>query len=350
MIIKEDAKNISIPSSKSDLLRPGGGRINSIDAIKCLGILLVIEGHVRGAMGITVYDTLSGLMLYSFNMPIFFFVSGFLAYNDSLNAIEILKKLLQKFLFLVVPAVIFRFFMDLLQGSNPLHILYDGYGKYWFTITLFECFLIYYVVILVLRKKNTQMVVLGIIALIGVCLLSICGEIGPQIIDMNHLTKYFQYFIVGLYAMHRKNLFERIMRNEWIKATALIVFFTLLFIINQLSIPASVLHALRDIVLRYLGTFIIVSFFVCKDYVFDVDTRINKMICLIGRKSLAIYLLQYFFIPNFKTWPQWVYGLDEFTVHVFSFAYTIVITLMCLLFIELLSNSRIIRKYVLGQR
>lgn len=60
----------------------GGGRINYLDSLKFLGILLVIEGHVWDfGMGIETYDSLSGLMLYSFNMPIFFFVSGFLAYT-----------------------------------------------------------------------------------------------------------------------------------------------------------------------------------------------------------------------------------------------------------------------------
>lgn len=59
-----------------------GGRINYLDSLKFLGFLLVIEGHVWDfGMGIETYDSLSGLMLYSFNMPIFFFVSGFLAYT-----------------------------------------------------------------------------------------------------------------------------------------------------------------------------------------------------------------------------------------------------------------------------
>lgn len=49
------------------------GRINHLDAMKWLGIILVIEGHVRQlGMGIKVYDTLPGLLLYSFNMPLFF--------------------------------------------------------------------------------------------------------------------------------------------------------------------------------------------------------------------------------------------------------------------------------------
>ena len=61
----------------------GVGRISYLDALMCLGIILVIEGHVRQlGMGIKVYDTLPGMILYSFNMPLFFFVSGLLAYKS----------------------------------------------------------------------------------------------------------------------------------------------------------------------------------------------------------------------------------------------------------------------------
>lgn len=51
-----------------------GDRIAYLDALKCLGILMVIEGLVKlMGMGINdTYDNPSSLMMYSFNMPIFF--------------------------------------------------------------------------------------------------------------------------------------------------------------------------------------------------------------------------------------------------------------------------------------
>lgn len=311
----------------------------------------MIEGHVWDiGMGIETYDSVSGMMLYSFNMPIFFFVSGFLAYKEAMGVKEFCKRLWQKFLFLVVPAVVFKIFMDLYQGLNPIHVIRDGFGGYWFTITLFECFLIYYLVALLLKKSGAQMICMALLALVGIGLLSIYGEFGPKMLDMNRLTKYFQYFVFGLFAMRYRECYERTMKNEWFKAGAIIAFFSLLFTINQVSWPTPVFHLLRDIVLRYLGTFIVISFFVCKAAMFDTDTRWNGIIRLIGQKSLAIYLLQYFFIPCFMAWPEWIAGLDSFTVHVISFAYTIVITAVCMLFIEVLSNSNVIKKYALGQK
>lgn len=150
--------------------------------------------------------------------------------------------------------------------------------------------------------------------------------------------------------MRHKELFEKTMRNEWLKTIAIVFFFALLLVINYPVWPSPVFHILRDLVLRYLGTFIVVSWFVSNAEFFIRETRINNMILKIGQCSLAIYLLQYFFIPNFLVFPNWVSGLDEVTVHVVSFGYTVIITAICMCFISLLGNSIYLRKYVLGQK
>ncbi len=328
---------------------PGGGRINYLDALKCIGILLVIEGHVwYYGMGIKTYDTISGLMLYTFNMPIFFFVSGFLAYKEEMNIKQIVTKLWQKFLLLIVPAIVFKVFLDLQKGHNPVNFILQGFGEYWFTITLFECFLLYYIVAMLVRQKSIQMIVMAILALAGVGILCLYGKLGPAILDINRLAKYLQFFVFGIFAMRFNSNYVKTMQNEWLKAIAIIAFFVLLFTINNPIWPQSLFHLMRDLVMRYLGTFIVISLFVCKASFFDKDTKANRLITQIGKKSLAIYLLQYFFMPRFLAFPEWVGGLDDFTVHVISVGFTIVITLVCLMFISLLSNSRIVGKYVLG--
>ena len=125
-----------------------GGRLAYFDAIKCLGILLVISGHVQFfGMRIESYDSVSTLMLYSFNMPLFFFVSGYLAFKDkAIGKPDELKKIGNKFVFLVIPAIVFYCFSKFQeQGSGVFDFLKVGFGKYWFTFTLFEMFLIYYI-------------------------------------------------------------------------------------------------------------------------------------------------------------------------------------------------------------
>ena len=330
----------------------GGGRINYLDALKCLGILLVIEGHVWDlGMGIKTYDSLSGLMLYSVNMPIFFFVSGFLAYRAIRpSTSESLRRIWQKFVCLVIPALAFFVFRSLQTNDNPLGLFTDGSGGYWFTITLWECFLIYYLVVCLFPKGKIQDVVLIVASLVGVAFLSLVGEWGPRLLDLNRLSKYFQFFAMGVLAMKYSESYERIMHNDVLKALALIVFFAILFTINYDIWPGAVFHFMRDIILRYLGTYIVISWFVCHSDMFDRDTETNRVVMDIGKKSLAIYLLQYFFIPDFKAYTLWLVGMDGFTVHVISFVYTSIIVATCYVFISFLSNSSLIKKYILGQK
>lgn len=310
---------------------------------------MVIEGHVRlFGFGIGTYDNLSSLMFYSVNMPIFFFVSGFLAYKGTVATSLIAKKTMQKFKLLVIPAVVFKLFLDLLRGQNPIHVLKDGFGEYWFTITLFECFIIYYLIILLVKQRGLQMIILAALALLGIVILCIYGKVGPAFVDLNHLIKYFHFFVFGLFAMCYYDSFERAMHNGWIKTLAIVVFFAILFVINKPIWPSFLFHLMRDLFLRYVGTFIFISFFVCNSSFFDKKTRYNDIICSVGEKSMAIYLLQYFFMPNFSAFPEWVAGLDEVTIHMISFAYTFIITAICMLFISLLSNSSVIKQDFLG--
>ncbi len=301
-------------------------------------------------MGIDTYDTVSSLMLYTFNMPIFFFVSGFLAYKKHNPVGETAKKIWQKFLFLVIPALVFFLYRKLMGHGNPLDLFTKGISGYWFTVTLWECFLLYYIMaILPIGNRMKDAVLIGV-ALFGVAFLSVKGEYGPKLLDLNRLTKYFQFFVMGLLAREHQGRYEWTMKNEAIKALALLGFFALLFTVNYPVWPKSVFHLLRDIVLRYLGTYIVISYFVSHAGFFNRDTKLNRVILDIGKKSLAIYLLQYIFLPDFTAYGTWLEGMDGFTVHVVAFGYTVLVVIACYVFISLLSNSSFVKKYVLGQK
>lgn len=302
-------------------------------------------------MGVKPYDSLSGMMLYSFNMPIFFFVSGLLAYKNSLTHKEIGRRTWQKFVFLVIPAFVFSLFFDLFAQENPLDVFINkGFGKYWFTFTLFECFVVYYMTHIIFRKETIRHIVLLVMAFVGVGMLSVFQKFGPAILDMNHLTKYFQFFLFGVLAMKYKEQYEKLMMNENMKTVTLLAFFSLLFLMNYTFWSKLVFHVMRDVVLRYLGTFVVVSFFMCHASWFDKESKGMVMVREIGKKSLAVYMLHYFFIPHLLPLPSWMAELDRNSVPVFSLTYSIIILAASMLFIALLTNSKIIAKYALGQK
>lgn len=329
-------------------------RIGYLDALRGLAILLVIEGHVRlFGFGIKSYDTMSALMLYSFDLPLFFFISGLLAFRPNMSTKETVNNIVKKFKFLVLPAIFFSVVSNLIKHQSVFNPLFFGFKKYWFTITLFECFLIYYVIQLLipLRKRSKYIMISQmIIAVAFVGLLSTTGSIGPKLIDTNHLFKYFYFFVFGMLACKYKPGFEIMVHNEWLKTCCIIGFFALLVLLDYQIWPSPVFHLLRDVVMRILGTAMIVVLFASNAAVFEKSGKLARLLVDIGKKSLPIYLLQYFFMPNFKMFPEFLDGTDRFTIHVIAAVYTVLITMTCYAFLKVMEQSKFVRTYVLGQK
>ena len=324
-------------------------RIAYLDAIKCLAILIVIDLHILAGNGFEHYDSLSSQMLYAPVMPLFFFVSGFLAYKQSMNIRDVWDNIRKKFVFLVIPAVVFCIGRNLMNHNYIFRFVTEGMHGYWFTIVLFECFLVYYLITLAIKNEKWRIGVLLALSAAGVGMLAVDKNFGPAIFDLRRLTKFFQFFVLGTLAMKYRPKFESLMHNEVFKASFTLCFFITLFLLTY-DMPSALHHFLRDVALRYFSTFAILSFFVCHESDFQRESKVNALIQNIGQNSLAIYLLHYFFLPYFRPLPEWFSGAEIVTVNLVAMLYTVAITALCMVFIKFLSNSKFISKYVLGKK
>ncbi len=324
-------------------------RIAYIDVVKCLAIFIVIDLHILKLCGIGHYDVLSSQMLYAPVLPLFFFVSGFLSYKHSMTIKECWNNIRRKFLFLVIPAVVFRIAMDVMSHKSPLAFIAGGMRGYWFTVVLFECFLIYYLVTLAVKNEKWRIGVLLLLSLAGVAMLALNKGFGPAFFDLRRVTKFFQFFVLGTLAMKYRSRYESLMSNEIIKAALLVLYFMTLFLLTYDTSPI-IHHLLRDVALRYVSTFAVISFFVCHAESFQRSTKMNSLLNLIGQNTLPIYFLHYFFLPHFDTMPEWLNRLDIVTMNLVAMLYAVAITALCLLFSKFLSNSKYVRKFALGKK
>lgn len=324
-------------------------RIAYLDAIKCLAILMVIDLHILSGNGFKHYDNLVSQMMYAPVMPLFFFVSGFLAYKQSMNLKDVWDNIRGKFVFLIIPALVFRVGMDLMNLNSPIRFLSEGMINYWFTIVLFECFLLYYLITLAIKNEKWRIGVLLALSVAGIGMLAIDKDFGPAIFDLRRLTKFFQFFVLGTLAKKFQSKYDTLMHNEVFKASFVLLYFIVLFLLTY-EMPSALHHFLRDVALRYFATFAIISFFVCHESNLQQETKWGSLIRLIGQNSLAIYLLHFFFLPHFRPIPEWFAGLNMVTVHLVSMLYTTAITGLCLVFNKFISNSKYLKKYILGHK
>ncbi|MBR6169629.1 MAG: acyltransferase [Bacteroidaceae bacterium] len=157
--------------------RKGGGhRIEWLDAMRGFTMILVVAYHVAQFGFVENEKTSAALpFLVLFRMPLFFFVSGFLAYKANFvwNLKNTVPLVLKKLHVQIIPAIIF---LGIFIVFKSKHSFWDGLlnalksptkDGYWFTWVLLQMFLIYYTISIIahyLKKikekvsgKNSQL-------------------------------------------------------------------------------------------------------------------------------------------------------------------------------------------------
>ena len=111
-------------------------RLAYFDQMKGVAILLVVIGHVflfsYGNIDNSVFH-----MLTIFHMPVFFYISGYLAYRSIPTIAEWCQRLWKKTHALLFPYLVFAGIKCFFKGKNYLHLLTVGGAEYWFMYVLF---------------------------------------------------------------------------------------------------------------------------------------------------------------------------------------------------------------------
>lgn len=314
------------------------------DVLKCLAIVFVVIGHVDSMkLEISTYDTLRGCIEYTFQMPLFFFISGIFANHGIDKGEPLLVLLWKKVKTLFWPALVFSC-IYLLVKEGRVGIPTTGLGCFWFTFTLFECFVIYYVFAYLLRGHRKLLNVLLAFISVGFVVMLALKIDSTKIyyLDLNHLTKYFQYFYLGtLFSLFSK-VGDKFLRNQLIYAVCLTTFCVLMYLIYTQTLSGIVFSLSRDIVVRYLGLYIVFSIFYNQQEACNNENLFMNAVRYIGRHSLEVYLLHFFFLPTL----MWIVPLRDDSMFVVEFPIAIVISLSIIGFVLILNYILARNKYL----
>lgn len=329
-------------------LAPEKNRIFYFDLIKCVGIICVIYGHVE-IFGFGIISSVATDLIYTFNMPLFFFVSGYLAFKSRKTINYYLSNAWKKVSLLLIPTIVFSLFYALAYKTEVDFT--DGFGKYWFGVALFECFIIYYIISLVTKTEKSQLILMVFLSIAGIAYLSTgVGDKYLEVLELNHLTKYLHFFTLGMLANYFSKYYTRILECEVLKATGVGLFFIIFFALRYVGVfPNIAERFLNDIVLRYLGLFVLVMFLYSSSKHINLEGKIAKNVRIVSENSFGIYLLQYFFLPDFRG-EEWFLNVDPLTMFIICMLYTFICMAICLGVITVLSKSKILCRYVLGKR
>lgn len=189
-------------------------RIEYIDAMRGLAMLLVVVGHV---MLFTLKDEgniLFRIMNGELQIPLFFMVSGFLV---SMPVPSFWKFIGKKAFQLCVPAGIFMAAYMWKDGGDYIAAWVDSYKYgYWFTFSLFEFIVLYVTLKYIARRMklslNAENILLIIAAIITLYASVWCMrmEKNYSIIPLLGLVQFksFIYFVLGV-ILAKRNLLNK---------------------------------------------------------------------------------------------------------------------------------------------
>ena len=291
-------------------MKTAKGRIQYIDAMRGFTMFLVVYHHV-----LMCCESIEGFsfnnVFMSFRMPLFFFVSGFVLYKAArIWDISFIRSFIKKkFCIQILSTIFFLLLSDIVFHNNVMNsMLSFTKNGYWFTITLFEYFVLLVVIeYLIFKFKivKRESLILAIFAM-AVVSVPFASYIIPMLdFDENWLYNllgirqfyYFIYFVFGILVRKHFSAFEKYIFQDKVFGTLLIMYIACFVFKNlyETIVPITILIKLFE---AFSGILIVFSIFRKYSNIFENNTFIGKSLQFIGRRTLDIYLLHYFFLPG----------------------------------------------------
>ena len=347
-------------------------RIEYIDALRGLTMILVVFSHVEMTSFEFSTPTFINSLFMSFRMPLFFWVSGFIAYkaNTQWNWHTWRQMSKKKTVIQLIPTFIFGLIYTYAYFHADFHtfIMHNGKLGYWFTIALLEIFLIVYTTNTCLFSSNPKtyrkrLLIALILLSSGLFLTKIALKMHPtlneigNILSLHHSFNYFQYFAFGYICSMYKEKFNKLLENKHI-TTAIIVLFATLFYtkISYIGVHVSnsvnvwkILDITLEALIGYFGLLLVYSTFRTYEHALSSEKKIGRALQFVGKHTLDIYLLHYFFLPYIPQVGSMLLKGNNVTLELsIGILLSLIIICICLIVSSILQTSEILAKYLFG--
>lgn len=151
-----------------------------------------------------------------------------------------------------------------------------------------------------------------------------------------------QFFTWGIVCSKYREVFFKTLQNNIFITTAIVgwVVCLLLYYNKPFATNLPDLHDLvHKILIRYFALITVVCVFFSNRSYFQKDTRCSRWMCFIGQRTLDIYMIHYFFLPDLKFMHSWIAGNSMFIIQLI-----IAGTLSCIIVAASLVVSSVLRK------
>ena len=286
-------------------------RFEFIDSLRGFLIFLVVLHHTSlWGLGIDYMNAYHHYYMQFF-MPLFFLISGFVGYKGEFKRSKnYIKSLLGKFRVLVVMATFFLILENIISrnGEDILIALFSGGGKYWFTYVLFYSIILldfYWIFIgfLKIKDKYKDYLLLGFsLSFWGI---ASCFDNLVSVMDLSEIyidvfnffggvnLKFFTFYVIGILIKKKWKYFE----TKFIDSSFLLICILMYLGINVIDALVNIHYGFIYTIAAFSGSIVIFFLFYKNQDFFSSNNLLGKIFQFIGKRTLDIYWLHYFFIP-----------------------------------------------------
>ena len=361
--MKQSSTNVTYEPNK---------RLPWLDALRGFTMILVVAYHVA-QFGFHENEKTSAALssLVLMRMPLFFFVSCFLAYkaNFSWTIPNALKLTWKKFKVQVIPTLVFLCLFVIFRMKGDF---WDGFmrlmasptkGGYWFTWVLLQMFIIYYMCCY--AGKRVTGLGKGFLLFLAWAASVFAYETLylPKVFTYHkdmffaysslvQTIRFMQFFLLGNIVRRYWNNVERLFDTAWFFPLVVTLAIVSCADIFQLHTLKKVWVNLPRTTAMYALLLLVVMFFRHYQKWFEEGREVGRFLSFIGTRTLDIYLLHFLLLPKLPQVGEWLnHNQPNFVVSiVLSVSVALVVIAFCLLASQLLRVSPFLQLYLFGKK
>ena len=182
-------------------------RLQFLDSLKGLLIIMVVIGHVIQSSNPDYQHDILFRFIYSFHMPLFLAISGYLTYKPKYDSGLIKKRAVQ----LLIPFVVWAFLSPVLQRGAvdvdaALNVLLYPDNGLWFLYNLF----VYSAIFNISERLSEKFAIKQEWILCGFVFILVCAmAVFKTKFNCSQLCWYLPFFAIGYYMRKYSELVEK---------------------------------------------------------------------------------------------------------------------------------------------
>ena len=324
------------------------------DALKGALILLVVLGHsIQNTIGEDCYTNHLWNFIYSFHMPAFMAISGFLSFRvkDHATVTKWYSIIWRRFQQLVVPyvlwTVILLLYNNSFNGESIVeYILYPDKGL-WFLWVLFVISVLFVIGDLLSEKAGIKQEIVMLSICIALAVTMVMFEL--RIMGFQFIAYYFIFYVFGYY-LHK--YYDRVKTDKSLLIVSLLVAWGMLAwfwqmknapsFLQVLPLPGSLTIYAYRFVTALLAIYVLI---IVSPRVFNSNKQWVVLLGKIGIVSLGIYTSHVIFISSISDVYKGI-GLSNGAVVLLTFVSA---SLISFALVWLISQLRVTSRLLLGK-